>query len=259
MILTIAIENTNTIVGCFDKETLKFAEAISTDLKRTELEYLIRFQSMLDMYRIAKEDLEGAMISSVVPSVTDTVKYAASRMTGGEALVVGPGVKTGLNILTDQPSQVGSDLVTNAVAGIQKYGAPLIIVNMGTATTLTAINEKKQYVGGMIIPGMKVSLDSLSKGAAQLPDIGLKNPKKVIGANTVECMRSGMIYGTAAMVEGCLKRMEEEMGYNDVTVVATGEYAKHILPYCGRKMIYDENLLFDGLRLIYEKNRTTKS
>lgn len=142
MILTIAIENTNTIVGCFDKETLRFAEAISTDVKRTELEYLMQFESMLDMYQIAGEDLEGAMISSVVPSVTDTVKRAATRMTSGEVLVVGPGVKTGLNILTDQPSQVGSDLVTNAVAGIHKYGAPLMIVNMGTATTLTAINEK---------------------------------------------------------------------------------------------------------------------
>lgn len=255
MILTIAIENTNTIVGCFDKETLRFAEAISTDVKRTELEYLMQFESMLDMHQIAGEDLEGAMISSVVPSVTDTVKRAATRMTSGEVLVVGPGVKTGLNILTDQPSQVGSDLVTNAVAGIHKYGAPLMIVNMGTATTLTAINEKKQYVGGMIIPGVKVSLDALSKGAAQLPDIELKKPKKVIGANTVECMRSGILYGTAAMVEGCLKRMEEEMGCKDVTVVVTGEYAKHILPYCTGEMSYDEHLLFDGLRRIYEKNK----
>ena len=254
MILTIAIENTTIYVGCFQKESLQFIETISTNTSRTELEYAITFKHIFEEHGLEVNGVEGAIISSVVPPVTNVIETAVKRIFKKEALVVGPGVKTGLNIITDNPAQLGSDLVVNAVAAIAKYEAPMLIVNMGTATTISVINEKKQYIGGMIIPGIRVSLESLTKETAQLPKISLEKPKKVIGTNTIECMKSGMIYGTAACVEGSISKIEKELGISSVTVVATGENIKYLVPYCERKMYLDETLLMDGLRLIYEKN-----
>ena len=255
MILTIAIENTIISVGCFQEMDLQFVENISTNLARTELEYMMCFQSMFDMHGIEKRQIGGTIISSVVPQVTNIVKKATKRMTEKEAIVIGPGVKTGLNIMTDQPAQLGSDLVANAVAGIAKYEAPMMIVSMGTATTISVINEKKQYVGGMIIPGIQVSSESLTRETAQLPKIGLEKPKRAIGTNTIECMKSGLIYGNAACIDGSIARIEKELGFSVATIVATGEYIRHILPHCERKMCLDETLLLEGLKLIYEKNQ----
>lgn len=254
MILTIAIENTNICVGCFEKTELQFVEGISTTLARTEMEYIMCFHAMFAMHGLQNTEVEGAIISSVVPQVTNIVKGAAKRLTGKEALVIGPGVKTGLNITTDHPAQVGSDLVANAVSGIMQYEAPMIIVNMGTATTLSVIDEKKHYIGGMILPGIQMSSDSLTKGTAQLPGISLEKPKKIIGANTIECMKSGLIYGMASSVDGCISRIEKELGKPVNNIIATGAYAKNILPYCERKMCLNEKLLLEGLRFIYEKN-----
>lgn len=255
MILTINIENTSTVVGCNDGSRFLFVEQISTSTSRTELEYAISFKNIIELYALETSEITGAAISSVVPLVTNAVRGAIKRIFQLEPVVIGPGVKTGLNIMVDHPSQVGSDLVANAVAGIAKYEAPMLIVNMGTATTISVINEKKQYVGGMIIPGMKVSLESLSRETAQLPQIGMDLPKKLIGTNTIDCMKSGVIYGSAACIDGMIKRIEEHMGQPIATVVATGQYIRHILPYCERKMCLDETLLLDGLRYIYEKNQ----
>lgn len=254
MVLTIAIENTTISVGCFQKEELRFVESISTNQVRTELEYMMCFQAMFQMHEVQSQEIEGTIISSVVPQITNVVKTAAKRMTGKEAVVIGPGVKTGLNIATDQPAQLGSDLVANAVSGIMQYEAPMIIVNMGTATTLSVIDEKKHYIGGMILPGVQMSADSLEKGTAQLPGISLDKPKKVIGANTIECMKSGLIYGMASSVDGSISRIEKELGKPVKNIIATGTYAKHILPYCEKEMQYNEYLLLEGLRFIYEKN-----
>lgn len=254
MILAITIENTNTIIGCFREKKLLFVESISTDTARTELEYIMSFRCMFEMHAQKTEEIEGVIISSVVPPITENVKSAVKRLTGKEATVIGPGVKTGLNIATDNPVQLGSDLVANAVAGLMQYEVPMIIVNMGTATTLSVIDEKKHYIGGMIIPGIKVSSASLAKEAAQLPEISLDKPRKVIGTNTIESMKSGLIYGNASCIDGCISRIEKELGKPVKTVVATGTYAKHILPYCERKMCLNENLLLEGLRFIYEKN-----
>lgn len=254
MILTITIENTNTIIGCFREKELVFVESISTNTARTELEYIMSLRCMFEMHSHRTEEIEGTIISSVVPPATEIVKNAAKRLTGQEAMVIGPGVKTGLNIATENPAQLGSDLVANAVAGIMQYEAPMIIVNLGTATTLSVIDEKKHYIGGMIIPGIQVSSASLTKEAAQLPGIGLGKPKKVIGTNTIECMKSGLIYGNASCIDGSIARIEKELGQPVKTIVATGTYAKHILPYCGRKMCLNEHLLLEGLRFIYEKN-----
>ena len=254
MILTIAIENTIISVGCFQETSLRFVENISTNLARTELEYMMCFQSMFDMHGIESSEIGGTIISSVVPQVTNIVKNAAKRMTEKEAIVIGPGVKTGLNIMTDQPAQLGSDLVANAVSGIRLYEAPMIIVNMGTATTLSVINGKKQYIGGMILPGVQMSAEALATGTAQLPGISLDKPKKVIGANTAECMKSGLIYGMASSVDGCISHIEKELGMTVKTIVATGTYAEHILPYCGKDIKYNEHLLLEGLKSIYDRN-----
>lgn len=254
MILAINIENTNTVIGCVRDSKFVFVESISTNVTRTELEYAISVKSIFELHQLDIAEVEGTIISSVVPPVTGVVKGAVRRILGTEALVIGPGVKTGLNIMMDNPAQVGSDLVANAVAGIAKYEAPMIIVNMGTATTISVINEKKQYIGGMIMPGVKLSSESLSKETAQLPKVSLEKPKKVIGTNTIDCMKSGLIYGTAAMIDGSIARIEKEFGKKVATIVATGENVKHILPHCERKMCLDETLLLEGLRLIYERN-----
>ena len=254
MILTIAIENTSISIGCFQNEKLQFVESISTNVGRTELEYAISFKNIFELHQLDVKDVEGAIISSVVPPVTNVVKVAVKRIFKREALVIGPGVKTGLNIITENPAQLGNDLAANAVAAIAKYEAPMLIVNMGTATTISAINEKKQYIGGMIIPGMRVSSSALTKATAQLPNISLEKPKKAIGTNTVECMKSGLIYGTAACIDGSIARIEKELKAPVATIVATGEDIRHILPYCERKMCLDETLLLEGLRLIYERN-----
>lgn len=254
MILTIAIENTSISIGCFQNEKLQFVESISTNVGRTELEYAISFKNIFELHQLDVNDVEGAIISSVVPPITNIVKAAVKRIFKKDALVIGPGVKTGLNIITENPAQLGNDLAANAVAAIAKYEAPMLIVNMGTATTISVINEKKQYIGGMIIPGMKVSSSALTKATAQLPKISLEKPKKAIGANTVECMKSGLIYGTAACIDGSIARIEKELKAPVVTIVATGEDIRHILPYCERKMCLDETLLLEGLRLIYERN-----
>lgn len=255
MILAISIENTNTILCGMDAKESKFVECLSTSVTRTEIEYAFAFKNIIELHHLSVDDVEGAIISSVVPPVTSVVKDAVKRIFGKEALVIGPGVKTGMNILTDNPAQLGSDLVASAVAGIHKYDAPMIIVSMGTATTLSVINEKKQYIGGMIIPGIKISSASLTKETAQLPKIGLEKPKRIIGTNTIECMKSGIIYGTAASIDGCIQRIEKEYGSPMETIVATGANIKHILPYCEREMCLDETLLFQGLKLIYEKNQ----
>lgn len=254
MILTIAIENTSISIGCFQNEKLQFVESISTNVGRTELEYAISFKNIFELHQLDVNDVEGAIISSVVPPITNIVKAAVKRIFKREALVIGPGVKTGLNIITENPAQLGNDLAANAVAAIAKYEAPMLIVNMGTATTISVINEKKQYIGGMIIPGMKVSSSALTKATAQLPEISLEKPKKAIGANTVECMKSGLIYGTAACIDGSIARIEKELKAPVATIVATGEDIRHILPYCERKMCLDETLLLEGLYLIYERN-----
>lgn len=168
-------------------------------------------------------------------------------------MIVGPGLKTGLNILMDNPAQVGSDLIVNAVAGLKHYGAPLIIIDMGTATTISVVDDKKNYIGGMILPGVKVSLDSLVNRTSQLPKISLEAPRKIIGKNTIDCMKSGIIMGQAASMDGMVERVWDELGYH-AKAVATGGLAGCIVPYCRHEIIYDNELTLKGLGIIYRKN-----
>lgn len=256
MILAIDIGNTNIVIGCIENNKILFVERLSTDSTRTELEYAISFKNALEMYSLDTKDVEGSIISSVVPPVTNIICDAAKKITGRDVMVIGPGVKTGLNILMDNPAQVGSDLVANAVAGIAKYPLPLIMIDMGTATTISVVDSKKNYIGGMIIPGVMVSSSSLTSRTSQLPKISLETPKKVIGTNTIDCMKSGLIYGNASMIDGMITRIELSLGQK-ATVVATGGLSKCIIPHCTQDIILDDELLLQGLLLIYNKNVNT--
>lgn len=254
MILAIDIGNSNIVIGCNDAKQTYFVERISTNTNQTALEYAVTFKNILELYHINPKGLEGAIISSVVPPISNTVKLSVEKIIGKPCLLVGPGIKTGLNIIMDNPATVGSDLVVTAVAGIRDYQAPFLVIDMGTATTITCIDKNHNYIGGAIIPGVRVSLESLSQKAAQLHNISLETPRRAIGKNTVECMRSGIIFGNAAMLDGMIDRFAEELGETP-TVIATGGLSKFIIPHCRHTIIYDDSLLLKGLWIIYTKNQ----
>ncbi len=251
MILAIDIGNTNIVIGCIRDNRILFVERLYTDVKKSELEYAISVKNVLEIYGVNRRELKGGIISSAVPPVTGTIRNAAAKVIGKELLVVGPGVKTGLDIRIDNPAQLGPDLVVGAVAGIEEYGWPLVI--MGPATTFTVVNEKRQVIGGMILPGVGVALDSLTNRTSQLPKISLDPPKKLIGSNTVDCMKSGVLYGNACCADGMIGRIREELG-TELHVVATGGMAKHIIPHCREEIHMDDALLLKGLNLIYQRN-----
>lgn len=253
MILAVDIGNTNIVLGCIEDDKILFEARMATDLIKTSDQYCAELKVMLSLFEVAPEDIDGSIISSVVPPVLNSFKTAIRKLTGCSALVVGPGIKTGLNIRMDNPSEVGSDLIVAAVAAIAEYGAPLLLVDMGTATTITAIDESGAFVGGCICPGVKISMEALTGRTAQLPGISLDEPRCAIGKNTRDSMRSGIMLGAAAMLDGLLDRMESELGAK-VTVVATGGISKFVLPLCRRKMVYDRSLMLKGLKLLYARN-----
>ena len=216
-------------------------------------EYAIDLKILLELNHILPGQLEGGIIASVVPQITCIVKEAAEKILKRNVLLVGPGVKNGLNIKMDNPASVGSDQIVDAVAAIEEYPLPLIIIDMGTATTMSVVDMKKNYIGGVIMPGINVSLNALTDHAAQLYGISLEAPRHTIGKNTVDCMRSGVIHGNAACIDGMIGRIEEELG-QPATLVATGGLAKVIMPHCKREIFVDDDLLLKGLRIIYDKN-----
>ena len=254
MILAVDVGNTNIVMGCIDKEKIYFVERAATDIAKTELEYAIQIKTVLELHGIDMHKIQGAIISSVVPPLVNIIKKAIAKIVNVRQMVVGPGIKTGLNLCMDNPGQVGSDLVVDAVAGISYYGAPLIVIDMGTATTISVIDDKKNYIGGMIFPGVKVSLESLVEKTSQLPRISLEAPKRTIGKNTIECMKSGMVYGQASCLDGMIERVEEELKMQ-TTVIATGGLAKEIVPHCKHKVIVDDELELKGIKNIYDKNK----
>ncbi len=253
MVLAVDIGNTNVVVGCFDKKEIRFVERLSTNRNSTSLEYAVLIKTVLELNGISVKDFEGGIISSVVPSVTNRVKEAMEKITGKDVLVVGPGVKTGLKIKLDNPSQLGSDRVADSVAATNSYPCPLIIIDMGTATTVSVVDGDKNFVGGMIMPGLMVSMEALSSKTSQLPQISLDAPKKAIGRNTVDCIKSGLIYGNAAAIDGLIANIEQELG-EKCTVISTGGLAKIVTPLCKREIIEDDKLLLKGLMIIYDKN-----
>ena len=254
MILAIDVGNTNIVVGCIQNEKIMFFERIATDTLKTELEYAATLNVLFELYHIEKKNVTGCIISSVVPPINRTLQMAIHKLFGLECMIVGPGVKTGLNILMDNPAQLGADLIVNAVAGLHLYGAPLIMIDMGTATTISVLDPNRNYIGGMIIPGVRVSLDSLVNRTSQLPKISLDSPKKILGKNTVDCMKSGIIYSQASSIDGIIDRINEELGYES-PVIATGGLASKIIPQCKHDIKVDNELTLIGLSLIYEKNQ----
>ncbi len=252
MIFAIDVGNTNIVIGCCENGKILFRERVSTNHTATSLEYTAIFKTAFEMHEINPKEITGTVISSVVPTVTSNLKIAAEALTDTKALIVGPGIKTGLSIKIDNPSQLGSDLVVDAVAGIANYPVPLIIVDMGTATTISVINKNSEYIGGVICPGVTISHEALVKRTSLLKKVALEKPKKIIGSETVECLKSGMIYGNAGAIDGLIERIKDEIG--ECTVVATGGLAGVITPYCRNKIIIDDDLLLKGLNIIYEKN-----
>ena len=253
MILAIDIGNSNIVLGCIREGKILFEARMATDRIKTADQYCAELKTMLGLFDVVPADIEGSIVSSVVPLVQQVIVRAVERLTGKPCLTVGPGLKTGLNIKIDNPAQAGSDLIVGAVAAIEAYGAPVCIIDLGTATTICVVDREGAFRGGAIAPGVMLSLNALSGGTAQLPGISLEQPRRAIGSNTVDSMRSGLLLGSDAMLDGMVERMEAELGYA-LPVVATGGLAKAIVPLCRRDMVIDENLLLTGLYLLYQKN-----
>ncbi|MEI7883914.1 MAG: type III pantothenate kinase [Clostridia bacterium] len=256
MILTIDVGNTNIVFGCVDENKIYFVSRISTDFKKTKDQYAIEIKQILQLYQIDFQAITGSIISSVVPPLKNVLQEAVNFITSKDPLIVGPGVKTGLNIIIDNPAQLGSDLVVSAVAALAEYTKPIVIFDIGTATTVSVIDAKGAFLGGAIMPGIAISMDALSAKATQLQGISLEAPKRLIGKNTVDSMTSGIIYGNAAMVDGMCTRIEAELG-SPATVLATGGLAHLLVDFCEHKVIYDADLMLKGLFLIYQKNTST--
>ena len=255
MILAIDIGNSNIVIGCIEGGEIQNETRIATDLVKTSDQYCFDLKNMLSLSDVPVARLEDVIISSVVPPVLNSMRTAVLKLTGKKPFVVGPGIKTGLNIRLAVQSQVGADIVADAVAALEKFPTPIITIDMGTATTIGVISEGRNYEGGLLLPGVNVSLEALSRRAAQLPAISLQHPKALIGKNTEDCMRSGIVYGTAGMLDGVIDRIREQFPGREVSVVATGGNAPVIVRYCRNKIVYDKYLLMEGLWTIYQKNK----
>ena len=241
MILAIDMGNTNIVIGAIDHKKTYFVERVTTNHGKTDLEYAVNIKSVLDIHGIPLSQITGGIISSVVPPLNMTLKSAIKKIFGFEPMLVGSGMKTGINILMDNPKTVGADMIVDAVAAIKDYPCPIIVIDMGTATTMSVVDSSGNYIGGVILPGLKVSLDSLSSKTAQLPYISLDMPGSVIGKNTIDCI---------------IDRMEAELGMK-ASVVATGGLARFITPLCRHHISYEDDLLLKGLLILYDKNCRT--
>jgi type III pantothenate kinase len=253
MILTIDIGNSNIVIGGVEGENITFEARLRTESTKTSDQYCVDLKILLDVYGIDRNDIEGTIIASVVPQVLNSMQTAVKKLTGKTCLIVGPGLKTGLNIKIENPSQTGADLVVGCVAALREHKPPMIVVDMGTATTMVVLDETGALIGGCICPGVKISMDALTERTALLPGLQLDQPKRAIGRNTVDCMRSGIMMGTACMLDGMVERMEQELGYK-TTVLATGGIAKFVLPMCKTPVQYDKDLLIKGLAILYREN-----
>lgn len=254
MILTIDVGNSNIVIGAVRDDEILFEARLRTDATKTSDEYCIDLKMLLEVNHVQPSQIEGAIIASVVPQVLNSMQTSVKKLIGKAPLVVGPGLKTGLNIAIENPSQAGADLVVGCVAALREHKAPLIIVDMGTATTMIVVDKNSTMIGGCIMPGVKISMDALTDRTALLPGLQLDQPKRAIGRNTIDCMRSGLMMGAACTIDGMIDRMEEELGYS-TTVIATGGIAKFILPMCRHEIIYDKDLLVKGLAALYRENK----
>ena len=254
MLICIDIGNSNITIGVFEDEALKFTARLATDTRRTSDQYAIEIRDIIEIYGIKSADITHAAISSVVPTVGSAIERAVNRLFGIRPVVLGPGVKTGLNIKIDNPAQLGADLAAGAVGALAKYPTPTIVIDMGTASTICVLGKNGEFLGGVIAAGVKLTMDALASRTAQLPSVSIEAPKKTIGTNTADCIKSGLIMGQSAMIDGLITKIERELG-EPATVVATGGLAPDVVKYCDHDISIDDNLLLEGLRIIHSKNK----
>lgn len=253
MILTIDIGNTNIVLGGFVDGELTFVSRIATNARKTDAEYATKIKSVLALNGIERAEVKGGIISSVVPPLTRVFFDAVKMVYNVNCIIVGPGIKTGINLLVDNPGQVGADLICACVAAYNLYKPPVLVIDMGTATKMMVVDEKAAFRGVSIIPGVELSLKALTGNTAQLPQISLEAPPKVIAKNTVDCMKSGVVFGNASLTDGMIDRITEELGF-EMTLVATGGLSKVIIPHCNHNILIDRDLVLKGLYIIYQKN-----
>ena len=253
MILTIDIGNSTITLGGVQGDEIRFECRINTDRVKTSDTYCIDLKTLFEIYGVELGTIEGVIIASVVPQVLNSVRTAIRKLLGTEPLVVGPGLKTGLNIKLENPGQMGADLVAAGVAALREHKPPLVIIDMGTATTMSVLDPEGAHLGGCVCPGLRISLEALTGRTSLLPGIQLDSPRQAIGRNTADAMRSGIMYGNAAMLDGMIDRFREETGW-DFTVVATGGLAKRVGPLCRHRIVYDRHLIIKGLAALYRDN-----
>lgn len=252
MILAVDIGNSTVVMGLMNNSELIACKKTVTDISELEVNYKEEIKTLLKSHSMPESKIEGAIISSVVPLLTDILKDAVSDIFKFKPIIINSESITGIDIITDNPSQLGSDRIADAAAGINEYGAPLILIDMGTATTVSVINTKNQFLGGLILPGVRTALNSLINNTSQLPRIKLGTPSnKIIGTNTVSSIENGIVYGTAAQIDGLIQRITDELDFSP-KIIATGGNAGAVIPYCKSKIIYDKNLLLKGLYIIYK-------
>lgn len=254
MLLVLDMGNTNITIGVFNGDELVLQSRMATDPRQMEDQYAVALMDLLRLYKLEASAFKGAVLSSVVPPLNHALCEAVRKVTGLTPLLIGPGTKTGLNIRIDNPSSLGADLLVGAVAAVDKVGFPCIIWDLGTATTVSVVDKDGAFRGGAIMPGIGTALRSLAENTSLLPSISLDAPQKVIGANTTACLQSGAVFGNAAMLDGMNERIVAELGY-DAPIIVTGGLGRQIVPHCCRAVTYVDELLLDGLRLIYEKNK----
>lgn len=254
MLLAIDIGNTNITVGGFRGDDLCFTARAATDRSLTADQYAVLLRSLIELKCPDSGDIDSGIISSVVPPLTNIIAGAVKTLWNVDALVVGPGVKTGLNILIDDPAQTGADLVAVSVAAKALYPLPNVVCDLGTASTITVLDKDGNMIGGVIYPGIRTSLEALVSNTSLLQLISLEAPSRVIGRSTAECMQSGVIHGAASLLDGMLERIENELGM-PVTAIATGGLSPAVIPNCRRSFEYSENLILQGLKIISDKNR----
>ena len=255
MLLAIDLGNTNIKYGVFDGDKLVASFRVSSRISRTADEYGSVLVGLLTNSGISKADITGIIFSSVIPALNYTICHMCEFFFGISPIIVGPGIKTGLNVKADNPKEVGADIIVNSVSAYTKYGGPVVVIDFGTATTFDVINEKGELLGVVIAPGIKTSLEGLATKTAQLPMVELDAPKTVIGKNTKHCMQAGIIFGFAGLVENIIKNIKKELKLNEIKVIATGGLGEIIAKETRSISLVDRTLTLDGLKTIYELNK----
>ncbi|WP_024865481.1 type III pantothenate kinase [Butyrivibrio sp. FCS014] len=258
MILVADVGNTNITFGVFKGETLKSSFRMISRIEHTSDEYGMQILSMLSLNGIDKEDIEGVMIASVVPKIMHALVNAIVKYIGKRPYIVGPGIKTGIKIKTDNPREVGPDLIVDSVAAFEIYGGPVLVVDFGTATTYVTVNEKGEFFAGVVSPGIRISARALWEGTAKLPEIEIKKPDSILAKETISSMQAGLIYGQIGQSKYIITEMKKASGCPDMKVVATGGLGRLIAEETEEIDIYDPTLTLKGLQILYEKNRRQK-